>query len=75
MKSRYKILVLVLIISLSINAVIIYTLDEKKILNNFDDRIFEDEENFQIVNIPDIYKKNSVFGCLLYTSPSPRDRG
>ena len=57
MKIKYKILVLVLIFSLSINSIIIYTFNEK-LLSVFDDKILEKE--FEIVTIPDVYKKDSM---------------
>ena len=61
MKVRYKIIVLVLILSLSINAIILYTLNEKNLLVNLSNKILYETEGFKNIEIPDIYNKNSLF--------------
>ena len=61
MKVRYKIIVLVLILSLSINAIILYTLNEKNLLVNLSNKILYETEDFKNIEIPDIYNKNSLF--------------
>ena len=40
--------------------------DSYEVLRDLNARLFEQEHQNEI---------NSAFGCLLYTSPSPRDRG
>ena len=33
------------------------------------------DQNFEITDLPGIYSLEQEYLCLLYTSPSPRDRG
>ena len=61
MKAKYKIIILILVISLSINAIILYTLNEKNLLTNFGNKISYEMENFEYIEIPEIYNKNSLF--------------
>ena len=61
MKAKYKIIILILVLSLSINAIILYTLNEKNLLTNFGNKISYEMENFEYIEIPEIYNKNSLF--------------
>lgn len=61
MKTKYKIIVSILILSLSINVIIVYTLNEKNLLDNLDSKIYNEKQKFKIVEIPEIYKQTSTY--------------
>ena len=63
MENKYKVLVVVLIISLIANLCIIYNFNnDENLLENFNMNEM-DENNFESIEIPDIYKKNiKLFG-------------